>query len=92
MTVFVKYRNKFLSKNRNYNFYLTSNALFEFDDDFFVHITNVNVTTIQIRNAFNKICIISRNAKMKKLRDYEKQKYYVVDLNTRHLTIVFSKN
>ena len=43
---------------------------------------------VQVRKIINQFYILSRNVKIKKLRDYEKQNCYVVNSKNRHLTIV----
>ena len=47
---------------------------------------------VQVRNATNKLYILSKNAKIDMLRDFEKENYYNVLSNDRHLTAVFFRN
>ena len=52
-----------------------SKTLFNFDvaKDVFIHIIDVNISMIQIRNVTLKIIIISRHVKLKRIMNYEKK-------------------
>ena len=53
MSILIKFRERVISIDKNYNFYLTSNARFDFDDDFYAAIVDVNIVVVQIRNVTN---------------------------------------
>ena len=76
--VSIKFRKLFISQNKDYMFHFQFDARFDFDDDFCFHITNVNITVVQVRNVTNKPCVLFKNVKMNRLRNYEKQNYYLV--------------
>ena len=88
ITIIVKFRDKSMSIDRNYFFHFISNVRLESNNEFFVYIVDVNVDVVQIRNATNKFCIISRNVKIDKLHDFEKKNCYVVDSKNRHLATI----
>ena len=92
IAIIVKFRDKSMSIDRNYFFHFISNVKFKSNDEFFVHIVDVNVDAVQIRNVTNKSCIISRNVKINKLHDFEKKNCYVVDSKNRHLAAVIAFN
>ena len=53
-----------------------SKTFFNFDvkNDVFIHIIDVNISIIQIRNVTSKIVIIFRHVKLKRIINYEKKK------------------
>jgi hypothetical protein len=69
----MKFKNKFVLIDKNYFFYFISNVKLESNDEFFFHIINVNIDIVQIRNVTNKFCVIFRNVKIDKFRDFEKK-------------------
>ena len=73
MIVFVKIREQILSTNRDYFFYSLENNRLKTENDFFIHIFDVNFIVVQIRNSTNQSIIISRNSKLDKLNDYDEK-------------------
>ena len=71
--VAIKFRDKSSSIDKNYFFHSISDVRLKSDDKFFVHIIDVNIKAVQIRNFTNQLCIISRNAKIDKLKNFEKK-------------------
>ena len=92
IAIIVKFRDKSMSINRNYFFHFISDVRLESNDEFFVHIVDVNVDVVQIRNVTNKFCIISRNVKIDKFHDFEKKNCYVVDSKNRHFAAIATFN
>ena len=88
IAIIVKFRDKLMSIDRNYFFHFISNVKLKSNDEFFVHIVDVNVDVVQIRNVTNKSCIIFRNVKIDKFHDFEKENCYVVDSKNRHLAAI----
>jgi hypothetical protein len=69
MTIFVKIREKSLSK-RNYIFNSKRKILRSFENDFFNHILTNNSMKVLMKNTSNKIYVISKNYKLDKICDY----------------------
>lgn len=67
MTILVKYREKIISNDRDYNFLFKFDITLRFSDDFFAHIVNANVDAIQVRNVFNKNFVMLKNLIIKEL-------------------------
>ena len=88
IAITMKFRDKFVSANRNYFFHSIFDVKLKSNDDFFFHIVDVNVDVVQIRNVIDKFCIIFRNVKIDKLRDFEEKDCYVVDSKNRHFVAV----
>ena len=92
ITIAMKFRNKIVLIDKNYFFHFISNVKLNSNDDFFVHIIDVNIDVVQIRNVIDRFCIIFRNVKIDKLRNLKEKNCYVVDSNDRHFAIVTSFN
>lgn len=88
MTILIKYRNKIISSNRNYNFLSKFNITLESSDDFFAHIVNTNIKTIQVKNVFNKVFIISKIFLIDKLQNYDKNNCYLAYSKNIYLAII----
>ena len=73
MIVSMKIRDQILSIDRNYFFHSKKNVRFETKNDFFVHIIDVNIIVVQMKNVIDVSIIISRNSKLNKLQNYEKK-------------------
>ena len=48
MPILIKFRKRFVSINKDYNFYFILNARLKFNDNVFVYIINANITFVQI--------------------------------------------
>ena len=83
--------NLFLSKKRDYMFYSKMFFNFDVESDVFIHIINVNMSMIQIRNVTSKIVIIFRHVKLKRIMNYEKKNCYLTSFENVHLTIKSKK-
>ena len=88
MFVSVKFRKFFILQNKDYMFHFQSNIRFDFDNDFCFHIIDVNIIVVQVRNVIDKFCVLFKNVKVNRFRNYEKRNCYFVQLKNRHLTIV----
>ena len=64
---------------------------FESKSDVFIHIVDVNMNIIQIRNVTHKTIIIFRYAKLKRVMNYEKKDYYLTSSNNVHLVVKSKK-
>ena len=53
MSISMKFRERVISIDKNYSFHFTSNVRFDFDDDFYAAIVDVNIVVVQIRNVTN---------------------------------------
>ena len=65
--------NSFLLKKGDYMFYSKTFFNFDVESDVFIHIIDVNMSIIQIRNVTSKIVIIFRHVKLKSIMNYEKK-------------------
>ena len=75
MTIFIKIRDNNLFENRDYSFESKQDfQILNSKNEFFNHITNVNVFVVQIQNVSNKSYFLFKNAKVNMLRDYERKK------------------
>ena len=72
MTIIFKFRERVFFIDKNYNFHFISNIKLNSKKDFLTHIIDVNIVIVQIKNIINQFCVLSRNVKIKKFRDYEK--------------------
>ena len=66
MAVPMRIRND-ISKNRDYNFYFKIIRMLKTKNEFFVHVTDSDLMTVQIKNVFRKSFIVFKNFKMKQL-------------------------
>lgn len=89
MTISMKYCDKIISNDYNYHFLFKFNITLEFSDEFFAHIINANVETIQVRNVFNKIFIVSKKILINKLQDYNKNDCYLIYFENAYLAMTF---
>ena len=48
ITISIKFQDKFVLIDKNYNFYLLSKIRFDFDEKFYVYIINVNILIVQV--------------------------------------------
>ena len=86
-----------LSIDRNYMFYSKISFNFDSKNDVFIHIVDVNMSMIQIRNVSHQAIIIFHHAKLKRVMNYEKKSCYLTLLNNVHLIVkskkqIFKKN
>lgn len=88
MIISVKIREQILSSNRDYSFNAKKDSRFDVENDFFAHITNAHIVTVQVRNVINQSITISKNAHLDKLQDYdEEEECFFVVFENRHLTV-----
>lgn len=90
MTISIKYRDKVISNNRNYSFLSRFDITLESSEEFFAHIVNANVETIQVRNVFNKIFIVSKNLLIEELQNYDEDECYLAHSKDAHLVVTSS--
>lgn len=90
MIISIKYRDKIVSRDRDYNFLFRFDIVLRFNENFFAHIVDANVEAMQIRNVFSKIFVISKNLMIEKLKNYDKNDCYLVYLENAHLAITSS--
>ena len=90
MNIIDRFRERALSIDRNYSFHSISNTRLELDEDFFAHITDANIAVVQIKNVISQSCVLSRNAKVGKFRNYEKQNCYVAHSKNNYLVVVLA--
>lgn len=76
ITILVKYCEKILSSDRDYNF-LSRFDIIKSSDDFFAYIIDANVEAIQIRNVFNEIFVVLKNLLIEELQNYNKNNCYL---------------
>ena len=86
--VSVKFRGLPIPQDRDYMFHPQSDARLGPDGGFCSHIADANIAVVQVRNATNKPCVLSKNAKVGRLRDYEEQGCYLAQPEDRHLAAV----
>ena len=79
--------NSTLFVERDYMFYFETLFNFNVENDVFIHIININISMIQIRNVTSKIVIIFRYVKLKRIMNYEKKNCYLTLFENVHLTI-----
>ena len=91
MSILIKFRKRFISINKDYNFYFILNVRFKFNGDVFAYIINVNIIFVQIRNAIDKLCVLFKNIKIKRLRNYNKKNCYLINVKSCYLTTIFVK-
>ena len=91
MSISIKFRKRFISINKNYNFYFISNVRFKFDNNVFVYIINVNIIFVQIQNAIDKLCILFKNIKIEQLRNYDEKNCYLINIKSCYLTTISVK-
>ena len=89
MSILIKFRKRFIFKNKNYSFYLILNVCFKSNKSFYIVIVNANFVVVQIKNVINKLCALFKNVKIKQLRNYNKKKCYLIEAKSKFLTIVF---
>ena len=87
MIVFVKIREQTLSTNRDYFFHSLEDNRLKAENDFFVHIIDVNFIVVHIRNSTNQSIIISRNFKLNKLNDYDEEDCFLIASKNWHLIV-----
>ena len=88
MIILVKYRDKVLLVDRDYNFLLKSKINFDLDDEFFAHILSTNVAVVRVRNATENVVIIIKNMRVDNLQNFNEKDCYLINLENRHLVIV----
>jgi hypothetical protein len=89
MTILVKIRKKLLSE-RNYVFNSKKNFMLDFEEEFFSHIMINKFVTIHVKNMIALSYVISRNFKIEKINDYQKNEYFFASSKNEHLTIIFN--
>ena len=89
--VSIKIREQTFFINRDFFFNSRENSRFETKKNFFAYIIDVNITTIQIRNAINTSITISRNFKLNKLQKYDEKNCFLTTSKNRHLIVKFSR-
>ena len=92
MIIFVKYKKNILFTNRDYNFSFKSSETLNAKNEFFVYIMFINVVAIQIKNTLNTFFVIFKNMKINNLHDYEKESYYIINIDNRHLVVASTSN
>jgi hypothetical protein len=90
MTVLVKIREKSLSE-KNYVFNSKENFMLKSEERFFSHIMTHKLVTVQIKNTFSLSYVVSKNFKIEKMNDYQKNEYFLTSSKNNHLTIAFNK-
>ena len=87
----MRIRNKFISKNKNYNFLFKKQRMLKLENKFFAHITNSNLIAMHIKNIFFKFFVILKNLKIDQLKNFFEKKCYLTDSKQRYLTIMIDK-
>ena len=72
----IQIKNTIISINKNNNFHSQSVKLLNFESEYFAYVTDFNFVTVQIKNFTIKLFIISKNFKIKHLRDYDKKNFF----------------
>ena len=86
--VSVKIKKNILSLNRNYFFYFKQNFVaLKSKDSFFNYIIDANIVVVQIRNILNRSYVLSKNAKIDMLRDFEKKECYLAASKNCYRTV-----
>ena len=92
MIVLVRYRDKVVSSDRDYNFFLKSNVTLDSNDDFLAHIVSTNIIAIQVRNATDKTFIVVKNIRVENLQNFDEEDCYLASSDDDHLTVVSFSN
>ena len=83
--ILIKVRENVALSDRDFMFHFSSNSILESEDDALSHIVNVNISMIQINNAFNQNVTISRRMRFEILCDYQEKNCYLTFSNNAHL-------
>ena len=83
--------NSALSVDRNYMFHSKASFDIESKNGVFIHIVDVNMSMMQIRNVITKAIIIFRHAKLGRVLNYEKKNCYLTSSNDAHLAVKSKK-
>ena len=87
MAMSIKMRNFELFKNKNYSFFSKTERQLKTDDEFFAHIIGFEVIAIQIRNTSTKSYIVSKNFKLKHLKNYDEKNCFMTASENSYLTV-----
>ena len=61
--------------------------MLESKNGFFAHVTGSELVAVQIKNAFNKSFIVSKNFKIEQLRNYDEKDCFIANSKKCHLII-----
>ena len=87
MAVPVKIRGHAIPNDRDYSFHPQEDSRLGAEGGFFAHITDAQLAAVQVRNATNQPVVISRNAKIGKLLDYDEEGCFLATPDDRHLAV-----
>lgn len=73
MVISIKLKSLALSKDRNFSFCLKKSNQFDLKGEFFTHVTDSNLITMQVWNTLTKSYTVSKNFKIGHLRNYDKK-------------------
>ena len=92
MTVPIRIKSKTdISQNRNYSFYSKTERMLKSEGDYFAHVTDFNIITMQIRNIASKSYTISKNFKIKHIRNYDEKDCFLINSKNYHFAIISIK-
>ena len=90
--IIVKFRERAFSIDKNYSFYFILNIKLKLNENFFIYIIDINIIVVYVRNVIDQVCVLFKNAKIDKFRDYEKQNYYIAYSKNNYLIVVLIVN
>ena len=88
IVISMRMKNVQISKNRNYSFFSKMKRMLKSKKKYFVHITNFNLITMQIKNISDKSNIIFKNFKIEHLRDFDEKNYFMISFENSHLAMI----
>ena len=86
--IFIKFREitkLFVDWDFMFIFYQQTFTRFDFDENVFSYIIDVNMCAIQMNNAIDKVIIIKKNNRLKTIQKYKKKNYYATFMKYFHL-------
>lgn len=78
----------FISTRIDYSFFSKIQFTLNSKNEFFAHVIESNLITVQMRNAFHKTFIISKNLKMSKFQNYIENDFCIMRSKNCYLIIV----
>jgi hypothetical protein len=87
VTISIRIRERNLSENRDYSFFLKSQRQLSSENEFFNHVMRLKMIEMQVRNIAKISCVILKNFEIDSLHDYKKKETYHAAFKNKHLAI-----